>query len=57
MLNFVICDDDIRMIEKLSSVIEKVLLNHDYDAKLYSRQLTMINFLNIYHRIMLMLYF
>lgn len=57
MLNFVICDDDIRMIEKLSSVIEKVFLNHDYDAKLYSRQLTMINFLNIYHRIMLMLYF
>ena len=34
MLNFVICDDDIRMIEKLSSVIEKVLLNHDYDAKI-----------------------
>ena len=38
MLNFVICDDDIRMIEKLSSVIEKVLLNHDYDAKIVSKK-------------------
>ena len=56
MLNFVICDDDIRMIEKLSSVIEKVFLNHDYDAKIVFK-ITMINFLNIYHRIMLMLYF
>lgn len=34
MLNFVICDDDIRMITKLSSVIEKVILTNDYDAQI-----------------------
>lgn len=34
MLNFVICDDDIRMITKLSAIIEKVLLTYDYDARI-----------------------
>ena len=34
MLNFVICDDDIRMVTKLSAIIEKVLLTYDYDAKI-----------------------
>ena len=57
MLNFVICDDDIRMIEKLSSVIEKVLLNHDYDAKIVFKTTNYDKLLDIYHRIMLMLYF
>lgn len=33
MLNFVICDDDIHMINKLSLLFEKAFLKHDYDAK------------------------
>lgn len=33
MLNFVICDDDDRMVTKLSSLIEKAILTYDYDAK------------------------
>jgi len=34
MLNFVICDDDIRMVTKLSAIIEKVVLIYDYDARI-----------------------
>lgn len=34
MLNFVICDDDIHMINKLSLLFEKAFLKNDFDAKI-----------------------
>lgn len=34
MLNFIICDDDINMINKLSSLFEKVFIKNDFDAKI-----------------------
>lgn len=34
MLNFVICDDDIHMIDKLSVLFEKAFLKNDFDAKI-----------------------
>lgn len=34
MLNFIICDDDINMINKLSSLFEKTFLKNDFDAKI-----------------------
>lgn len=33
MLNFVVCDDDINMLNRLSSLLEKVILKNDFDAK------------------------
>ena len=33
MLNFIICDDDINMINKLSSLFEKAFIKNDFDAK------------------------
>ena len=34
MLNFVICDDDIHMINKLSLLFEKAFIKNDFDAKI-----------------------
>jgi len=34
MLNFIICDDDIHMINKLSLLFEKAFLKNDFDAKI-----------------------
>lgn len=34
MLNFIICDDDINMINKLSSLFEKTFIKNDFDAKI-----------------------
>lgn len=34
MLNFIICDDDINMINKLSSLFEKAFIKNDFDAKI-----------------------
>ena len=34
MLNFVICDDNINILNKLSTMLEKLFLKHDYDAKI-----------------------
>ena len=33
MLNFVICDDNLNMLNKLSSMLESIFINHDYDAQ------------------------
>ncbi len=32
MLNFVICDDNSSILEKLSTMLENIFINHDYDA-------------------------
>lgn len=34
MLNFIICDDDIHMINKLSSLFEKAFIKNDFEAKI-----------------------
>ncbi len=34
MLNFVICDDDIRMVNRISSLLERVIIANDFDAKI-----------------------
>ena len=34
MLNFIICDDDIHMIKKLSLLFEKAFIKNDFDAKI-----------------------
>lgn len=34
MLNFIICDDNIHMINKLSSLFEKAFIQNDFDAKI-----------------------
>ena len=34
MINFVICDDEIHMVEKLSILLEKAFLKNDFDAKI-----------------------
>lgn len=34
MLNFVICDDDVHMIEKLSLLFEKAFVKNDFDAQI-----------------------
>ena len=34
MLNFVLCDDDIRMVNRISSLLEKVIITNDFDAKI-----------------------
>lgn len=34
MLNFVICDDDIHMLNRLSSLFEKTFIKNDFDAKI-----------------------
>lgn len=34
MLNFIICDDDIHMLNKLSLLFEKAFLKNDFDAKI-----------------------
>ena len=34
MLNFIICDDNIHMINKLSLLFEKVFIQNDFDAKI-----------------------
>lgn len=34
MLNFVICDDDIHMLNRLEQLFNKCFLMHDYDAKI-----------------------
>lgn len=34
MLNFIICDDDIHMINKLSLLFEKTFIKNDFDAKI-----------------------
>ena len=34
MLNFIICDDDINMINKLSLLFEKAFIKNDFDAKI-----------------------
>lgn len=33
MLNFVICDDDIRLVNRLNSLLEKAFIENDFDAK------------------------
>ena len=32
MLNFVICDDNLNMLNKLSAMLESIFINHEYDA-------------------------
>ena len=34
MVNFVICDDEIHMVEKISIILEKAFLKNDFDAKI-----------------------
>ena len=34
MLNFVICDDNIEMVNKLSSLFEKAFIKNDFDARI-----------------------
>ena len=34
MLNFIICDDDKQMVNKLSSLFEKAFIKNDFDAKI-----------------------
>ena len=34
MLNFVVCDDDIHMLDRISSLLEKVIIANDFDAKI-----------------------
>lgn len=34
MLNFIICDDEIEMLNRISTVFEKCFLKHDYNAKI-----------------------
>ena len=34
MLNFVICDDEIHMLNRLEQLFKKCFLMHDYDAKI-----------------------
>ena len=34
MLNFVICDDNLNILDKLSIMLEKLFVKHDYDAKI-----------------------
>lgn len=34
MLNFVICDDNLNILEKLSQMLEKVFIKNDYEAKI-----------------------
>ena len=34
MVNFVICDDEIHMVEKISILLEKAFLKNDFDAKI-----------------------
>ena len=34
MLSFIICDDDIHMINKLSLLFEKAFMKNDFDAKI-----------------------
>ena len=34
MLNFIICDDEINMINKLSLLFEKAFIKNDFDAKI-----------------------
>ena len=34
MLNFIICDDDIHMINKLSLLFEKTFIKNDFEAKI-----------------------
>ena len=33
MLKFVICDDDIHMLDRISSLLEKVIVENDFDEK------------------------
>ena len=34
MLNFVICDDNLNILEKLSQMLEKIFIKNDYEAKI-----------------------
>ena len=34
MLNFILCDDDINMINKLSLLFEKAFIKNDFEAKI-----------------------
>ncbi len=34
MLNFVICDDNLNLLNKLSKMLETILVNHDFDGKI-----------------------
>ena len=34
MVNFVICDDEVHMVEKISILLEKAFLKNDFDAKI-----------------------
>lgn len=34
MLNFVLCDDNKNILDKLSQMLNNIFINHDYNAKL-----------------------
>ncbi len=34
MLNFVICDDNLNILEKFSTILENIFIKHNYDAKI-----------------------
>ena len=34
MLNFIICDDNLNILEKLSQMLEKIFIKNDYEAKI-----------------------
>ena len=34
MLNFVICDDNLNILNKLSQILESIFIKHNYDAKI-----------------------
>ena len=34
MLNFVICDDNLNILDKFSSILENIFIKHNYDAEI-----------------------
>ena len=34
MLNFVICDDNLNILDKFSKILEKIFIKYGYDAKI-----------------------
>ena len=34
MLNFVLCDDNKNILDKLSQMLNNIFINHDYNAKI-----------------------
>ena len=34
MLNFVICDDNLNILDKFSKILEDIFIKHNYDAQI-----------------------